>query len=305
MNLPSDSDAYRNAIIRDRHQQLSKLGTTSFKNTALRLGIAEAEVIYAHSEVCHGITPIALGDTRIWEIICAHPCQWHIQLGEKNAWVKMNDALSELNLMADFLTMAGDNWKLMITNLSHCHTFAIGCNNPNSSFRITAYDDYGRAQAVFMPQDKAIAATIKQEVIGYARNNPKYVPPVVQYKQLDETSKPIDDSSERKSFITFMEECRKRDLHIYFRREGQFKSIITGRFVSHEQNGREFYYNIGGHDLLLDFDSVHTVNYVSRGMCVEAFGDHGVRYVVGLIGEAPAHQVLSWMELIEDYKATV
>ena len=300
MKIPPIGSECRQAVIRDAHQQISALGSPSFRNTALRLGLKEAEVIYAHSEVCRGITPINLTDDIVWDIIHKNAStQWALQLGESSNWLKINDSINQIDLLHDSLTLSGDNWKLIINELSNCHAFVIGCNKANSRFRITIYDSYGHAQAVLMPQTETGHSTLKHDILHYVQRRPMNTPIKLSYDEHISEQNPQQDSH---SLATFIEQCRERDLDIYLSRENQFKSIIMGEFLSHEQDGREFYYNIGGPDIKIDHDSTHTLNYAARGACMEALGNNGSKYTVGLLGSARTGQVLSWMELIEQYK---
>ena len=298
MTLPPLGNPARTSSIRSFHHRISINGSASFRNTALRIGITEAEVMYAHAEVCQAIAPIELDNLSLWDIVCQHPQNWYLQIGDLGGSIKICDDIQELHVFGDTLLMNGPNWQVNIKRLSECHGFIVGCHNPRAGTRITICDSHGRTQAVMVSTDSAHCKDIKQKLISYGKEHPKLNP----YHYYEKT-KNVDPVNSKKSFSDFIETCRKLQLKVKLKRTGQCDAQIEGTFFDFERDGRDLYYNLGLQNVMINHDRIGAACYQAQGISIESELVNSTKWSISLSDESDDIDVLAWMDLTEQFKA--
>lgn len=302
IELPAANDPQRKHAIRSAHLQCRKLGSTSFAMSATRIGISEAELIYAHEAVCPGIRQISLNQHRFWDIFCHFTEHWYVQVGNRHGAIKINDDIQNIYFGNNQVAIHGEGWHVALDDLDLCHAFVTRCQRSNGISKISICDPQGRLQLFMMPleHEQQMQASYALYEFAHAAENL-----VHENEILPCASSKHSWSSHRKKIDYYIDQCHNQDIPINIQYIGPLICSLEGSITGAHHNGRESSWHIQQQQLMLHHDTLHECRFQALGYRLESeqlCNDYSWQLAIPETSKATT--VVRWMELIESVKCT-
>ena len=167
ISLPPISHPDRPASILAAHARLKNLQSrASFGDTALRLGISEAEVLQAHSGPC--VVPISMTHEVLLHAL-QQPGQWLMQVGDSHGCMQIVDSMHSFEPSAQRVTCAGAGWSISIDNPDQCMAFFMRCGCRSHMVHVVVADEEGSITLRLLPRSPMISIALTKGITAADR----------------------------------------------------------------------------------------------------------------------------------------